>query len=234
MYPPSTRSSAPVTYLLASLSKKVTGPMRSSGTPILPWGIREVQWRLRSGFSSRILRVLAVECAWVSQNSRFKLKKIFFFLAHDQRYRDEMCKGGREGGKRREKREENILEHLQGCQHVSWTDAVNSDICAGPLNSQAGGKMPDCSLSRVVWGLWLGHVNNGTRHATNQHKASWSFALHKMFGHSYCEKIGTVDDNAPELLHTVVGVGDRVEVLRESGGGNEVVNLSMLFDDLAD
>jgi len=59
VYPPSTLRSAPVMYLEASLSRKVTAPMRSSGVPILPTGIREVHLRSSSGFSSRILRVLS-------------------------------------------------------------------------------------------------------------------------------------------------------------------------------
>lgn len=47
-----------VTYELASLDKKVTAPMRSSGRPILPTGIREVHCFWRSGLSSRIFLVL--------------------------------------------------------------------------------------------------------------------------------------------------------------------------------
>lgn len=58
VYPPSTLRSAPVTYVDASESRKVTGPMRSSGDPMRPWGMREVHCRLRSGLSSRIFWVL--------------------------------------------------------------------------------------------------------------------------------------------------------------------------------
>lgn len=60
VYPPSTLKSAPVTYLLASLSKNVTGPIKSSGFPICPCGINEVHFSLRSGFSSNIFFVKAV------------------------------------------------------------------------------------------------------------------------------------------------------------------------------
>ena len=45
-------------YLDASLRRKVTAPIRSSGTPILPVGISEIHLSRSSGFSSRILRVL--------------------------------------------------------------------------------------------------------------------------------------------------------------------------------
>ncbi len=36
VYPPSTLRSAPVTYADASDSKKVTGPIRSTGAPMRP------------------------------------------------------------------------------------------------------------------------------------------------------------------------------------------------------
>ena len=58
VYPPSTLRSAPVTYADASDSKKVTGPIRSAGAPMRPWGMSEVHWRLRAGLSSRIFWVL--------------------------------------------------------------------------------------------------------------------------------------------------------------------------------
>ena len=58
VYPPSTRSSAPVMYWLASLARKTAAPIRSSGRPILPMGMSEVHWRLSSGLSSRIFLVL--------------------------------------------------------------------------------------------------------------------------------------------------------------------------------
>lgn len=45
--------------MAASDSRKATGPMRSSGEPILPWGMREVHFCLRSGLSSRIFLVLS-------------------------------------------------------------------------------------------------------------------------------------------------------------------------------
>lgn len=48
-----------MTYLDASLSRKVTAPIRSSGVPILPAGMREIHLSLSSGFSFKILRVLA-------------------------------------------------------------------------------------------------------------------------------------------------------------------------------
>lgn len=47
-------------YLDASLRRKVTAPIRSSGVPIFPVGMREIHLSLNSGFSSKILRVLPI------------------------------------------------------------------------------------------------------------------------------------------------------------------------------
>ena len=58
VYAPSTRRSAPFTYRLASLDRNVTAPMRSSGRPILPTGMRDVHCFWSSGLSSRIFLVL--------------------------------------------------------------------------------------------------------------------------------------------------------------------------------
>jgi hypothetical protein len=61
VYPPSTRMSAPVTYRDASESRKVTGPIKSFGWPILPCGMSDIHFAFRSGFSSRIFCVLIRE-----------------------------------------------------------------------------------------------------------------------------------------------------------------------------
>ena len=58
MYPPSTRTSVPVTKLAASDSRKVTGPAKSCGSPMRPMGVPPTHFSLRSGRSSRIFSVL--------------------------------------------------------------------------------------------------------------------------------------------------------------------------------
>ena len=58
VYPPSILRSAPVVYAAASESRYTTAPIRSSGDPILPWGISDVQCRWSSGLSARIFLVL--------------------------------------------------------------------------------------------------------------------------------------------------------------------------------
>ena len=48
------------------------------------------------------------------------------------------------------------------------------------------------------------------------------------------EQVRSVDIHGPELLEPLVRVLDSVEVLREAGGGDEVVDLAVRFDHLVD
>jgi hypothetical protein len=93
--------------------------------------------------------------------------------------------------------------------------------------------MPNCSLSGVVRGLRLWHVHDCTAHAANEHDATWGLALHEMLGHPDGEEVGAIDVDTPELLHAVVWVLDGVEVLGEAGGGDQMVDLAMVLDDLS-
>lgn len=53
-----------------------------------------------------------------------------------------------------------------------------------------------------------------------------------MSSHSRREKVCSVDIDSPELPHTVDGVVDRLEVLGEPGGCDEVIDLAMLLNNL--
>lgn len=75
-------------------------------------------------------------------------------------------------------------------------------------------------------------VDNGTRHAADEYYATGSLAIHEVTSHTSSEEVGAVDVDAPELSHTIDGVFDGVEVLGEAGRGNEVVDLSVLVDDI--
>lgn len=55
-----------------------------------------------------------------------------------------------------------------------------------------------------------------------------------MFRDGDGEQVCTVDVDAPELADAVDGVVDGLEVLGETGGCDEVVNLAMLLDDFGD
>lgn len=44
----------------------------------------------------------------------------------------------------------NMRGNLQSRQHVSWRDAVDADVCVGPLDSQRRGQVADGCFGRVV------------------------------------------------------------------------------------
>lgn len=98
-----------------------------------------------------------------------------------------------------------------------------------PFDSQTRSEMSHCSFSGIVRSLRLRHIHDCARHAANHDNASWRISLHKMLGYSHSIKIGTVDIDSPELLHTVVWVGDSIVVFGEPSRRYKVVNLPMRF-----
>lgn len=92
--------------------------------------------------------------------------------------------------------------------------------------------MTNSSLGRVVRSLRLRNVDNGARHATNHYNAARSVALHQVLGNTGREQVGTIHDDTPQLLHTVVGVRDGIEVLREASRGDQAVDSTVLVNDL--
>lgn len=104
----------------------------------------------------------------------------------------------------------------------------------GPLNRQTGSQMSHSCLCGIVRSLWLRNVNDGSRHATNEDYASICLALHQVLCNGDCEEICAINVDAPELADTIDWVIDGFEVLGESGGCDQVVNLAMLLDDLCD
>lgn len=98
--------------------------MRSSGWPILPWGMREIHCFRRSGLSSRIfwvLRIAGQEC---------------------QRGSWEMYTAASAARETR--------GNLQGRQHVSRRNAVDPDVCVRPLDGQRRGQVADGCFGRIV------------------------------------------------------------------------------------
>jgi hypothetical protein len=92
--------------------------------------------------------------------------------------------------------------------------------------------VPDCGLGGVVRSLRLWDVDDGTAHGTDHDDAARRLALHQVLGDTDSEEPGTVNVDTPQLLHTVVWVIDGREVLGEAGGGDQVVDLAVLRDDL--
>jgi hypothetical protein len=86
-------------------------------------------------------------------------------------------------------------------------------------------------LRRIIRRLRLWHVDDRTRHGTNEDYAAWYFSLHKVLGHTRCEQISAVNVDTPEFLHPVIWIVDRVVVLSEARTGYEDVYLAVRFDD---
>jgi len=127
-----------------------------------------------------------------------------------------------------------VMLYSQGSKHVTRRDGVDTDSSVCPLDGQTGAEMTDRSLGRVVWSLWLRHVDNGTRHTANHDHAALGLPLHEMLGHADGEKVGAVNIDAPQLLDAVVWVADCVKVLGEASRSDEVIDLAVIADDLLD
>lgn len=122
----------------------------------------------------------------------------------------------------------------EGGKHVTGLNAVDTDTGVGPLNSKGTAEVTDCGLGCVVGSLRLRDVDNGTRHAADEDHASRALALHQVTGDTSGEEVGAINVDTPQLLDTLVRVGDCVKVLGEACGGDEVVNLAVLGNDLLD
>lgn len=193
-----------MTYLEASLSRKVTAPIRSSGVPILPAGMREIHWSRSLGFSSRILRVLNDE------------------ERHQQQFLPEVCSNV----SRRP-----CKSYSQSSEHIARANAVNTDIMTGPLHSERSSKVAYSSLRGVVRSLGLGNINDSAGHGADHDDAPGRLPLHQVLSNINGEKVCAVDIDTPQLLHTVEGVVDGLEVLGEAGRRDQVIDLAVLGQD---
>lgn len=89
-----------------------------------------------------------------------------------------------------------------------------------PFNGQAGCQMTDGCLCGIVWRLGLRDIDHGAGHGANHDHAPFGLSVHQMTGNAGCEEVGAVNVDAPELLHTIIGVGDCVKILGEAGRGD--------------
>jgi hypothetical protein len=125
-------------------------------------------------------------------------------------------------------------KNLQGSEHVTWRNAVDTNACVRPLDGERRGHVTDSGLSGVVGSLRLRDVDNGTAHGSDHDNTARCLALHQMLSNTNSKEPGAVNVDAPELLHAVVRVIDCWEVLREPGRSYKIVDLSMLCDDLVE
>lgn len=129
-----------------------------------------------------------------------------------------------------------LVENLLGQrgQHVTGADAVDPDVGACPFNSERSGQVSYSSLGGIVRSLRLGNIDNSTGHTTDHDNAARSLALHQMFRNASCKEVCSIHVDAPELLDTVVRVGDGVKIFGETSGSDQVVNLAVLLDDIGE
>jgi hypothetical protein len=82
--------------------------------------------------------------------------------------------------------------------------------------------------------LWLRHIDDGAGHAADEDHAPWGLAFHQVLRDGDGEQVCAVDVDAPELADAVNRVIDGLEILGEAGGGDEVVDPAVLYDDFGD
>lgn len=94
-----------------------------------------------------------------------------------------------------------------------------------------------------VWGsggkgehlrLRLRYVDDGTAHTADEDHAAPGLALHEVASDGCRKEVGTVDIDGEQLAHALDGVVGGLEVLGEARGGDQVVNLAVLGQDLGD
>ena len=119
----------------------------------------------------------------------------------------------------------------QSGQHVTWANDIDTDTSMGPLDRQTGCQVANGGFGCVIRGLRLGDVDDGARHGPNHHDTTRGLPLHQVTSNSGSEQIRSIHIDAPELLHTVEGVGNRIEILGEAGRSDQMVNLAVILDD---
>lgn len=89
--------------------------------------------------------------------------------------------------------------------------------------------MPNRSFGGIVRRLGLRYVDNGAGHGADKDNASASLTRHQVLCSLYGEQVGAIDVDSPQLLHTIKGVRNGIEVLGEAGRCHEVVDLAVLL-----
>jgi len=94
--------------------------------------------------------------------------------------------------------------------------------------------MPYSSLGRIIRCLRLRHIDNGSRHRANHHHRALGLPVQQVTSDFASEEVCPIDVHTPQLLHPVWRVCNGVKILGEASGGDEVVDLAMILDDIGD
>lgn len=94
---------------------------------------------------------------------------------------------------------------VEGGVHVTWRDAVDTDVVLGPLSSERLAELDNTGLGGVVTGLLLWVVDDGSRHGSNEDDGSLLAGGNHGLGNSLGHKEGTSQVDIDETTeHGVV------------------------------
>ena len=124
-----------------------------------------------------------------------------------------------------------LVGYSQSSEHIARANAVDTDTMTSPLHSERSSKVAHGSLRGIVRSLRLGNINDSAGHGADHNDATGRLPLHKVLSNIDGEEVCAVDIDAPQLLHTVEGVVDGLEVLGEAGRRDQVIDLAVLGQD---
>lgn len=129
---------------------------------------------------------------------------------------------------------EEVWWNIQSSHHVSGADTVHPDIIRRPLDGKRRRQVPNSSLSSIIRRLGLRHVDHSAGHGTDHHDATGGLAFDQMTSNAGSEQVASINIDGPALLHALRRVVDGIEVLGETRGGDEVVDVAVLGNDVLD
>lgn len=97
-----------------------------------------------------------------------------------------------------------------------------------PFDSEASSKMANRRFRRVVGGLRLWDIDNGPWHGPDQHHTARSFSLHEVPSYRGSIQVGAVHIDSPKFLDAIERIYNSIKIFRETSGGYQMVNLTML------
>lgn len=89
--------------------------------------------------------------------------------------------------------------------------------------------MSNSGFRSIIWRLRLRDVHDTPTHAPDEDHATRALSLDHVLRNLHSAEVRSVDVHAPELLHAVVRVVLRFEVLGEAGGGYEDVYVRVVL-----
>lgn len=114
-----------------------------------------------------------------------------------------------------------------GSDHVARGDAVNTDLLGSPLDSEGSSHVADGSLGDVVRSLGLRNVDDSTGHGTDENDGALGIVGHSVLSNSLGPEVGASDVDIEDSLEAVMRIVLSGDVLRETSGGDELVDLAV-------